>query len=309
MSLPRSERRVRGGRASSGLPVRNDLPERLGAAVDYLEARLGSQVDLDQAARRAGFSRWHFMRLFQAASGLPVAEYVRLRRLSRAAAALEAGRPVLEAALDWGYESQAAFTRAFSRAFGVTPAAYARRTRRGEPPLEYLGPFEPRLPFEMGTPPPPARVEKPGFRAVGLGMRVSLRRYQSFRDIPSFWGDWLGHQRWRPIDAAPGSATYGISRLHASGDVEYLIAVEVGDGASVPHGYRAVQVTGGPYAVFSADGPPSRTVQALTLAAYGRWFAESGARRRPGAWDVEAYGEDPALPAGSMHCQVWIPLG
>lgn len=284
------------------------LSDRLGAAVDYLEARLGGEVDVDLAARRAGFSRWHFMRLFQAASGLPVAEYVRLRRLSRAAEALEAGRPVLETALAWGYESQAAFTRAFARAFGVTPAAYARRTRSGEPPLEFLGPFEPRLPFEPGPSPVPARVEKAAFRAVGLGMRVSLRRYQSFRDIPSFWDDWLGHQRWRPIDPAPGSATYGISRLHASGDVEYLIAVEVGDRASVPHGYRAVQVTGGPYAVFSADGPPSHTVQTLTLAAYGRWLRGSGHRRRPGTWDVEAYQEDPALPAGSLHCQVWIPL-
>lgn len=52
----------------------SSLPKRLGPAVDYLEARLGAEVDLDQAARRAGFSRWHFMRLFQAAAGLPVAE-------------------------------------------------------------------------------------------------------------------------------------------------------------------------------------------------------------------------------------------
>ncbi len=284
------------------------LDQRLGAAVDYLEDRLGGRADLDAAARRAGFARWHFMRLFQAAAGLPVAEYVRRRRLARAAEALEAGRPVLEAALDWGYESQAAFTRAFARAFGVTPGAYARRVSRGEPPLELLGPFEPRLPFEMGTPPSPMRVEQAAFRAVGLGMRVSSRRYQTFRDIPAFWSDWFGHERWRPIAAAPGCSTYGICRGYASGEVEYLIAVEVAEGAAVPRGYQAVRVAGGPYAVFAANGPASQTVQALTLAAYGRWFPASGARRRPGAWDVEAYLQDPALPPGSMRCEVRIPL-
>ncbi len=286
---------------------RPDLDQRLGAAVDYLEDRLNGRADLDQAARCAGFSRWHFMRLFQAAAGLPVAEYVRRRRLSRAAEALEAGRPVLEVALDWGYESQAAFTRAFARAFGVTPGSYARRIRSGEPPLEFLGPFEPRLPFPV-RPSTPVLVEKPGFRAVGLGTHVPSRRYQSFADIPALWGEWFARERWRPIGAPPGCSTYGICRLRASGDVEYLIAVETAPGARVPRGYRGVDVAGGRYAVFSGQGPATHTVQSLTLAAYGHWLPSSGERRRPGAWDVEAYAEDPALPPDSMRCQVWIPL-
>ncbi len=289
-------------------PPGPDLPERLGAAVDYLEARLGAEVDLDLAARRAGFSRWHFMRLFQAATGMPVGEYVRRRRLARAAAGLEGGRSVLEVALDWGYESQAAFTRAFARTFGVTPAAYARRTRRGGPPVGFQAPFEPRSPFAIGAPPTPARVERAAFRAVGLGMVVTARRYQSFRDIPAFWDHWLRGERWRPLRPAPGAATYGLARQHASGEVEYVIAVEAAPAAPVPQGYRAVQVAGGPYAELSGDGPPTATIQALTLAAYGRWLGEAGVRRRPGAWDLEAYQEDPALPAGSLHCRVCIPL-
>jgi AraC family transcriptional regulator len=287
---------------------RPDLPERLGAAVDYLEARLGDEVDIDQAARRAGFSRWHFMRLFQAAAGLPVAEYVRRRRLARAAAALEAGRPVLEAALDWGYESQAAFTRAFARAFGVTPAAHAQRARQGGPPLEFQGPFEPRLPFEIGALPAPARVERAAFRAVGVGMSVTSRRYQTFRDIPAFWEDWFRNERWRRLSPAPGAATYGLARQHASGEVEYVIAIEAGPCGAVPRGYRAVQVPGGPYAVFSADGPPTATIQTLTLAAYGRWLGKTGARRRPGAWDIEGYQEATDLAAGWLRCALCIPL-
>lgn len=292
----------------SGRRSASNLPERLGAAADYLEARLGAEIDLDQAAGRAGFSRWHFMRLFQAAAGLPVAEYVRRRRLSRAAEALAAGRPVLEAALDWGYESQAAFTRAFARTFRVTPAAYARRVRAGAPPLEVVAPFEPRLPFAVGPAPEPARVEKAGFRAVGLGTRVSSRRYQQFTDLPAFWDRWLARQPWRELPVLPGAPTYGLGDLRASGDVEYVIAVEIAAGAPVPRGYRAVQVPGGRYAVFSAEGPPSRTVQTLVLAAFGSWFPDAGVRRRPGAWDVEAYQERPGLPPGSLHCELWIPL-
>jgi AraC family transcriptional regulator len=289
-----------------------DLPERLGEALDYLEARLQGRASLDEAARRAGFSRWHFMRLFQAAIGLPVAEYVRRRRLSRAAEALAAGRPVLEAAIDWGYESQAAFTRAFSRAFGVTPAAWARRARLvqpGEPGLELLLRAEPRLPFEAGPPPAPRFVDRAGFRAVGAGTRASTRRFQSFTDIPAFWDDWLLHRRWNGIPGAiPGTPTYGLVRGSAAGEVEYVIALEVSPGTPAPRGYRAVEVQPARYAVFSAVGPATRTIQALALGAFGYWLPASSARRCHGAWELEAYHEEPGLPPGHLRCEVWVPL-
>jgi AraC family transcriptional regulator len=287
----------------------NDLAERLGAAVDYLEAALGDRFDLGRAARQAGFSRWHFMRLFQTAAGMPVAEYVRRRRLSRAAESLAAGQPVVDTALDWGYGSQAAFTRAFSREFGVSPAAYARRSRAGGAPPGLVLPFEPRLPFAAGPPPPPRTVVRPGFRAVGLGIRAPSRRYQSFTDIPAFWDDWRGQERWRAIaGAAEGCATYGLVRVRASGEVEYLIALETTADAPVPRGYQAVRVPGGRYACFAAAGEPSRTVQALTLAVYAHWLPGAGVERRSGAWDLEVYHQDPELAPGLLRCEVWVPL-
>lgn len=286
-----------------------DLPERLGAAIDYLEARLPEDVDLGQAARRAGFSRWHFMRVFQAAMGLPVAEYVRRRRLSRAAEALAEGRPVLGAAIDWGYESQAAFTRAFSRAFDVTPAAYQRRARSEGAALPVLLRAEPRRPFPFGPPPAPRIEERPAFRAIGLGTRAPTRRFQSFADIPAFWDDWLQHERWRAIQgAAQGGPHYGLIRPHASGEIEYVIALEVAPGTAAPRGYRALEISAATYAIFSATGPPTRTVQSLALGVFGIWLPSSKERQRPGAWELEAYHQDPDLPPGTLRCEVGVPL-
>ncbi len=287
----------------------DDLPERLGAAIDYLEARLPGAVDLGQAARRAAFSRWHFMRVFQAVVGLPVAEYVRRRRLSRAAEDLAAGRAVLATAIAWGYDSQAAFTRAFARAFGVTPAAYARRARAGEAAVPVLLRAEPRTPFPFGPPPAPRIEERPAFRAVGLGTRAPTRRFQSFVDIPAFWDDWLRHERWRAIGGAlPGRPHYGLVRAYASGEIEYVIALEVAPRTAAPRGYRAVEVPAATYAVFTATGGATRTAQSLALGAFGIWLPASKERLRPGAWEFEAYHQDPGLPAGHLRVEVGVPL-
>lgn len=285
-----------------------DLRDRLGAAVDYLESQLGEKLDLDEAARRCGFSRSHFMRLFQAAAGVPVGEYVRLRRLSVAAEALAAGRPVLETAIDCGYESQAAFTRAFARAYAVTPAAYARGVRAGETPVEVMVPYEPRLPVESERIADPVRTEKGAFRVIGVSARMTVRGGRALESVPAFWDEWFSSQRWRPLGADPWTPLFGLSSLRASGELEYVIGVEADAQAPVPHGYRASNMPGGLYAVFTTRGPPARSAQALVLAAYSRPRLDPELRRRPGGWDVEIFRTEAGLAANDMHCELWVPL-
>jgi AraC family transcriptional regulator len=294
--------------AWSSSAASRDLRERLGAVVDHLEARLGESLDVNEAARASGFSRSHFMRLFLAAVGMPMAEYVRRRRLSRAAEDLARGRAVLETAVEWGYGSQAAFTRAFSRVFGVSPAAYARGQRDGSTPVEVLVRYEPRLPFEAGPPPTMTRELRPPLRLVGLAASLAARsRFESFTSVPAIWEDWFARERWRALGAEEPTAPLGLSRLHASGDLEYVIGLPLDPQARVPRGHREVRLPGGAYARFAATGPPHRTMQGLVLAAYGGWFLDPGLRRRPGGWDLETFHPVPGSPA-QRGCEFWIPL-
>lgn len=96
---------------------------------DYVESHLCSPITLSALARAAGYSPWHAARLFREATGRAPLDYVRARRLTMAAMRLREGGPgVLDVALDFLFDTQEGFTRAFSRAFGVPPARY-RRTR------------------------------------------------------------------------------------------------------------------------------------------------------------------------------------
>jgi AraC family transcriptional regulator len=100
-------------------------------AVWFIESRLSDPIRLVDVADAVGVSPFHLARLFHAVAGQPVISYVRSRRLSEAARALASGRPdILGLALDVGYGSHEAFTRAFRDRFGLTPeAARIRRPR------------------------------------------------------------------------------------------------------------------------------------------------------------------------------------
>ena len=91
----------------------------------FIEANLHRKISLEEAAGVAMFSTVHLSRLFQFAYGMTPAEYIRRRRLTESVTALQdKSRTVLEIALDFGFEHEQSFARAFRAEFGVTPGRY-----------------------------------------------------------------------------------------------------------------------------------------------------------------------------------------
>lgn len=103
--------------------------DRLRWILDLVEASLGEpELTGDGLAAQAYLSRFHFDRLAAAALGEPPGAFRRRLLLERAAHRLTStADPVIEVALDAGYGSPEAFTRAFGRAYGAAPSAYRRR--------------------------------------------------------------------------------------------------------------------------------------------------------------------------------------
>src|SRR5438132_4034806 len=98
----------------------------------HIQEHLDEELPLDRLARVAHFSPFHFHRLFRALVGETVSEYVRRLRLESAAVALKTtDKTVLQVALDAGYGTHEAFTRAFRQMFGISPSQF----RAGQNPL------------------------------------------------------------------------------------------------------------------------------------------------------------------------------
>jgi AraC family transcriptional regulator len=100
-------------------------PAWLGAARDFVRANAGAAIRLAEVAAHAGCDPARLAAAYRRAFGCTIGEDARALRLRRAAALLASTRePIAAIAADCGYFDQAHFTRAFRRAYGVTPGAY-----------------------------------------------------------------------------------------------------------------------------------------------------------------------------------------
>ncbi|MBN8645882.1 MAG: AraC family transcriptional regulator, partial [Planctomycetes bacterium] len=96
------------------------------AAVDHIRQNLRRPLRLTALARIAGFSPYHFHRVFQAIIGETPADFVMRLRLDRAVARLAGPRPppMARIATDCGFASASDFSRAFKRRFGASPSRF-----------------------------------------------------------------------------------------------------------------------------------------------------------------------------------------
>jgi len=102
--------------------------DRFTKIVEYIEANLDKPIDIEHLCRLAHLSKFHFHRQCSANFGMPIMSLVKLLKLKRAAyqLAYRHEKKVLDIALDNGYESHEAFTRAFKKHFFLTPSAFRK---------------------------------------------------------------------------------------------------------------------------------------------------------------------------------------
>ncbi|MBV8519195.1 MAG: helix-turn-helix transcriptional regulator [Acidobacteria bacterium] len=107
--------------------TREELARRLRIATAFLHANVGRRVTIDEAAREACLSPFHFHRLFASFHGTTPYRYLTTLRMQRARMLLRAtDRPIADVAFDCGFESLGSFTTLFTRVAGVPPARFRR---------------------------------------------------------------------------------------------------------------------------------------------------------------------------------------
>ena len=102
-------------------------------SLDYIEDHPQTDITAAELAEMAGFSLFHYYRLFQQATGLPVMQYILRRRLLHGVYAMKQGSSKIDAALAYGFDTYAGFYKAFCREFGSTPSDFLESSRARRP--------------------------------------------------------------------------------------------------------------------------------------------------------------------------------
>lgn len=98
--------------------------------VDWVESNITESASLLQMSEQLGYSPYYCSKQFHQLTGMTLRDYTWTRRISRAALELrDTDQRVLDIAVKYGFSSQEAFTRAFNKAFQLTPKAYQKASR------------------------------------------------------------------------------------------------------------------------------------------------------------------------------------
>lgn len=225
--------------------------DRLNQAIDYLEGHLKDEVDYHMVAQIAGVSLSALQRLFPLLAGVSISEYLRKRRLTAAGRALAQGEArIIDVALDYGYDSATAFSRAFTKFHGIKPSLARKQTTQLKyyPKLVFRAQdFSPELTYEI--------VELPAMTIYGLGVATDEAhiRYdapQLFRDV----------ERERPELGFPdyGMVSYNESRFADNGYEYWVLWSEPAPGL------KARQVPASRWLKFRINCQEAPAIQAMS---------------------------------------------
>ncbi len=251
---------------------------RLVKALEAVAGRLDHPWTVEEVAAEARFSRFHCQRVFRAMTGETIAGLTRRLRLERAAWRLR-HEPVdvIEVALDAGYNSPEAFSRAFRRGCGMSPSRY----RSAWPLPRFAGP-QARVRYDPGD----GRLEfDPPRGDTSMEVRIDtleaievarIRHVGPYNEVgPSFerlfgWAASIGAEFGRVI-ALSHDDPYDVRAENLRSDV----CLEMRTDASPPPGITFGMIEAGRFAIHTHRGPYDGIAEAYQRL-FSRWLPQSG---------------------------------
>jgi AraC family transcriptional regulator len=278
---------------------------RMKEALDYMENKMEEPFNIEDIAKVAYSSPFHFQRMFYMLTGVSVKDYIRKRRLTLAAQELAVSKvKVLDVALKYGYDSPESFAKAFRKAHGITPSA----ARESGVQLKAF----PRLSFHLslkGDKEMDYRIEtREAFTVIGLEKEVTTKDGENSRQIPKLWLESNANGTSDELlKLGVDKDLLGIcaNMNHEKETFSYWIAVEV-PSETDPEGYASTTIPAASWAVFTSVGPMPDAIQQVWSRIFQEWFPATGYEHTggpefelylPGRPDAEDYG-----------CEIWVPV-
>jgi len=275
---------------------------KMNAAIDYIETNLTDNIDFNVVAMKACCSSYNFQRMFSFITDIPLAEYIRRRRLTQAALELQnTDIKVIDVAVKYGYDSSTAFARAFSALHGLTPteAKQAGATLRAYPKIS----FQISIKGESGM---DYRIEtKEAFEIFGIEVICSLTGAEGFTDPAAFWQECHKNGEYERLFTNAGDVPdflSGTCKIHAVANYRkteentfpYMLFAFVTKNSKTD-GYKVVRIPAQTYVILSSVNFEKKgkdffeVMSIMKKAFYSEWLPTAKYEKADGP-DFDIYG-------------------
>lgn len=281
--------------------------ERLLRVLLYIEEHLGEEISLDDLAEVAHFSQCHFHRIFSGMMRESLAGYIRRLRMQKAVLRLTyTDQSILDIALEVGYGSHEAFTRAFRGMYSTTPSEYRKQVKADRIPA----------PERRGF---PWNGQEPNLG--GMTMEVSVKTLPKMnvafvRHIGPYEasdGAWMRLMGWAMQHGlfAPDTVCLGVCyddpEATPADKIRYDACITVPEGVK-PEGDVGIQQVGGQSYAMAVHRGPYENLSSTYSYICGQWAAPRGVEIGA-APSIEIYLNNPqsTLPE-ELITEVHVPL-
>lgn len=284
-----------------------DNRQRIAKAVEFMEIRLKTSLSLAEIAKAACYSSYHFHRIFHAFTGETIGRYIKRRRLTEAAKALLFSKQrILDIALDFQFESQESFTRAFKNEFGDSPGIYRKKGKvnrqkiRDKIDVNYYRWLKGGASGE-----PTIKTLKNDMLVYGLIGESN----QKNNTLPALWERFSNLCN---LHSFPPSPVYGISFYNDCEIFDEYTVFKYMAGIELPDNFHSKErldtriIKRGKYAIFTHKGPVSQFVNTMRYI-LGDWLVRSSFE--PDTRDIiEIYTKRFQYEHPDSEIDVWFPV-
>lgn len=279
-----------------------DWLTKMNAAIDYIENNLTNDIDFNIVAMKACCSSYNFQRMFSFITDIPLAEYIRRRRLTQAALELQnTDIKVIDVAVKYGYDSSTSFARAFSLLHGLTPteAKQSGAKLRAYPKIS----FQISIKGESGM---DYRIEtREAFDVFGIETTCSLTGAEGFLKPSDLWKECQSNGEYERLVANAGDLpdfmpqdlckVHGVEYYYQAEEntFPYMLCSFVSKNSNTK-GYKVVHIPAQTYVVFSTGKVEwgaefFKALSTLQKRFYSEWLPTAKYERADGA-NFEIYG-------------------
>ena len=282
------------------------LVESLQQAIDYIEEHLLEHLTIEEIAKRANVSPFHFQRTFMVLTDLSVGDYLRRRRLTLAAQELTStDRKIIDLAYKYGYETPEAFSKAFRKQHGMTPS----EARKGVGKLQSYNRLTIQVTLKGVEPMKYQIIERNAFQVIGVKRECPCGADTGGPGIPEFWGEVNTNgtvNKLIPFINGEIKGLLGITDNYNAekNTIDYWVAAEhVGE---VPDGLLSYTFPAAKWVVFEVQGPAPTAMVNTWKQIYSEWLPSNGYEiaELP---SIEAYIDSDLYSPHSLN-EIWLAV-